>query len=265
MKLYKNIDVVQINIKEGVQEYYLPKNVDWSNKVIEKIIAYGAGHDMEEFSPIDYVTPILSRESLSNVYFDLYADDERELVHNLNAQNILYTNNNPVEINSKLSLQLSRIFFAEASPVDGCILLYVFYDNKDVENYDHPQKSVTVEFEIGGGQEVVLSDIIDTYIHAQGNRLKGIAHWGGPEYGNGYFLTLRNRNYKTIVNKLPLNMCRPPMGSDYMYAGGDVVAESVQINPMYFDNEDVDFANSTIQNTWNKGIRLLKHQITFLY
>lgn len=265
MKVHKNIDVVQINIKEGVQEYFLPKNVDWINKTIEKIVAYGAGHDMEEFSPIDGITPILSRESFADVYFDLYTSDEREIVHNLNAQNILYTNNNPVEINNKLSLQLSRIFFAEASPVDGCILLYVFYDNKEIENYDHPQKNVTVEFEIAGGKEIPLSDIIDSYIHAQGSRLKGIIHWGLAEYGSGFFLTLRNRNYKTIVNKLPLNMCRPQMGIDYIYTGGEVEAESIQINPMYFDNEDVDFANSTIQNTWSPEINVQKHIITFLY
>lgn len=261
MKLYKNIDVVQINIKEGVPEYYFPKNVDWADQVIEKIVVYGVGHDTEEYSPVDGVTPIISRELCSSVYLDLYADDETEIANNLNAQTILYTNNNPVEINSKLSLKLSRIFFAETSPIDACILLYVYYGNKEMEVCDVPQKNVTVQFELEPG-ETVLSDVIDTYIYAQGARLKGVQCWGNLTVGMGKFLTLRNRNYKTIVNRLPLSLCRPPMGAEYMETGDPIKAELLQINPFYLDCEDIDFANSTIQNTFD---RKEKVTLTFLY
>lgn len=263
MKVYKNVDVVQVNIKQGVREFVFPKNVDWSDQVIDKILVYGCGHDLEEFSPIDGVTPILDREGFANVYFDLYADDGSEIAYALNAQNIMFTNNNPLEINSKISLQRSRIFFAEASPKDGCILLYVFYGSKDVDS-DIPQKNVTVTFNVPNGSEILLSDVIDSYIHGQGAKLKGIYFWGILSASTGYFITLRNRNYKTILNRLALGFCRPPMGSDYMSQLELIKAEGVQINPMYLDNEDVDFSNSFIQNS-HQGGRTFPITLTFLY
>lgn len=261
MKLYKNIDVVQINIKAGVQEYFLPKNVDWADQVIENIAVYGSLHDTPQVSPIDGVTPIIELDSLSEVYFDLYASDDTEITHNLNVTNILYTNNNPVEINSKLSLQLSRIFFAEESPVDGCILLYVYYGSKEVEDCDTPTRSVSTPFEIAAGKELLLSEMVDTYIHAQGAKLKGLQVWDASA---GCFITLRNRNYQTIANRLPLALLRPPMGDEYMIDYFDVPAENVQANPFYLDSEDIDFANSVIQNTWSDG-NPIKVNITFLY
>lgn len=263
MKLYKNIDVVQINIKAGVQEYYLPKNVDWANQVIDSIAVYCSLDETPQNSPIDGITPIIESELLSEVYFDLYAADDTEITHNLNAYNILYSNNNSIEINSKLSLQLSRIFFAEEAPNDGCILLYVYYGSKDVEDCDVPQRSVTSKFEIKGGQEIALSEVIDTYIHAQGAMLKGVQCWDG--YGGGLFLTLRNRNYKTIANRLPLALLRPPMGDEYMIDYFDVQAANVQANPFYLDYEDIDFANSVLQNTWESNVKPQKVTLTFLY
>lgn len=265
MKLNKNIDVVQINVKAGVREYYLPKNVDWADKVVERIVVYGATPELDEFSPVDGVTKILDCELLSNLYFDLYDSTAIEITQNLNAQNLFYTNNNPVEINSQLSLQLSRIFFAEESKDDGCLLLFIVYGSKDVENYDDPQRSVTVEFEVPANSEVSLADVIDTYIYAQGKTVKGIQFWGGITAGSGLFVTLRNSDYHTIVNRLALNMCRPPMSADYFDLGSDISAERVQANPMYFDNEDIDFANSTIQNTHEQGLKPSKVTLTFLY
>ena len=260
LQLYKNIDVVQINIKEGVQEYYLPKNVDWSNQVIDRIAIYTPYPELGERSPVDGVTPIVDREIINSLYFDLYAADEREIALNLNAQNLLFTNNNPVEINSELSLKLSRIFFAEPSPTDGCLLLYIFYGSKEMDG-DIPQRNVTVKFELPSGKELLLSDVIDTYIHGQCKKLKGVQYWGKLTQGVGAFITLRNRNYKTIVNRLSLNMCRPPMATD------DSVwskVERIQINTLYLD-EDIDFANSTIQNTWGADVEPETITLTFLY
>lgn len=263
MKLYKNIDIVQINLKAGVREYFLPKNVSWFDKVVERIVVYGSNPEQDEISPIDGVTTIVDREVLNNLYFDLYDADSNEITQGLNAQNLLYTNNNPIEINSQLSLQLSRMSFANNVQNSGCLLLFVVYGSKEVENYEDPRKSVTVEFEVPAGKEIFLKDVIDTYIYAQGKTVKGIQCWGGITAGAGLFVTLRNSNYHTIVNRLPLNMCRPPMGADYFETGSDIPAERVQANPMYFDDEDIDFANSTIQNTWQDKAIIVK--LTILY
>lgn len=241
MKLYKNIDVVQINVKAGVSEYFLPKNVDWADQVVDKIVVYAPEQDAGELSPVDMSTPILDRMLYQNAYFDLYAADNTELAHSLSAQSVVHVNNYPLEINSKLSLQLSRIFFSKAPEQDGCLLLYIFYGTKDVEE-DTPRNSVTVEVKAPMGKDVIFSEFIDRYIVAQNKKLRGIAIWPTimtPDL----FVTLRDRNYKTIVKHLPSEMCR----SDLFSGVGGV--ENVQVYPMYFDAADVDFDNSFIRNT----------------
>lgn len=266
MKVYKNIDVVQINVKAGVREYFLPKNVDWADKVIDKIVVYASSSDTWEASPVDRHNSIVSVDIAKDLFVDLYTESGAEITHAISAQNLLYTNNNVIEVNSKISLQLSRLFFAQASPENGCVLLYVFYKSVDVENFDIPKKSVTVHFELGARQEKVLSDVIDTYMHASGYKVKGIYYWGSI-MDSAVFMTLRDRNYNTICKHLPLTMCKPPMGEGYYGYGAETIAESLQINPLYLDNEDIDFANSTIVNTWYPGLEYGSRDIklTFLY
>lgn len=266
MKLYKNIDVVQIDIKAGVSEYYLPKHVSWADEVVDNIFLYGTFPvegilDYEEYSPVDGVTPIINLNKLKDVFFDLYSSEDEEIAHNLCGENLKYTNNNPIEINSKLSLQLSRIFFPNAPVKDACLILCVSWGSVEDTMDEIPQKNVTVEFELENGSEISLANIIDTYIHAQGAKVKGIVSWGNYEKNGSKYLTLRNNNGVTIINGLPLNMCRPPLliRTEYFYK-----AECYQISPLYLDSEDIDFANSFIQNaSQSEGSSVVK--LTFLY
>ena len=265
MKVYKNIDVVQINVKAGVREYFLPKNVDWANRVIDKIVVYYASNALE-VSPVDRYSTIVGVDIAKDLYVDLYTEDGREITHAISAQNLFYTNNNIIEVDSKISLQLSRLFFAQASPENGCLLLYVFYKSINIENFELPRKSVTVHFELGAQQEIALSDVIDTYIHANRHKVKGIYYWGSI-LDSAVFMTLRDHNYNTICKHLPLTMCKPPMGKDYYGFGSETIAETLQINPLFLDNEDIDFANSTIINTWYAGLEYGARDVklTFLY
>ena len=262
MKVYKNIDVVQINVKSGVREYFLPKNVDWADKVIDKIVLYTAPQEVDVISPVDRITRVLDQDDVSSLYFNFYSADEQEIAINLESKSISNTNNNCFEIKSKLSLQLSKIFFAQASPGDGCLLLYVFYGTKTIENVDIPKRNVTVQIPISAGEEITLSDVIDTYIHATNGRVKGVLSWGSLTSGLGSFITLRDHNYRTIIKDLPITMCRPPMLYDGL--GTYESAEQVQVNSLYLDNEDVDFANSYIQNTFEIG-KVFPITLTFLY
>lgn len=270
MKLYKNIDVVQINLQDGVTEYFLPKSVDWADRVIDKIVVYAPGYQMLERSPVTGDMAIADKEYIRNLYFDFYNENGEAIVHNLSLSSLIYTNNNVVEINSKLSLQLSRIFAAGELSEDGggCLLLYVYYGSKEIENFEVPQKNVTVTFEMLEGQEIPLSDVIDSYIYAQGKKIKGIYSWGIRGAKSGLFLTLRNRNFKTIIKDFPLEMCQAPMGAIYSedsYAFYSQ-AERVQAYPFYLDDEDIDFANSTIKATIQRNTEYVYSvTLTFLY
>ena len=241
MKLYKNIDVIQINVKAGVSEYFFPKNVDWADEVIDNIIVYSPAQETGVLSPIDLKNYITERDAYSTIYFDLYREDGTDLAYSLSAQNLVNVNNYPIEINSKISLQLSRVFFSKPPVGDGCILIYVFWGGKDVEDMDLPQNSVTVTVDVAPGEDVYFDEFIDTYIHAQGKKVKGIDVWGGLYGAQQVFMTLRDHNYRTITNLLPCAMCRPQV--TYRYK----IAEYAQVNPLYLDNADVDFANSYLR------------------
>lgn len=270
LQIYKNIDIVQINVKRGVSEYFLPQNVDWADKVVEKIVLYTSVLPEDRHtSPIDGINEIYSHEDVPNIYFDFYNQDELELAHNLSAQSIVWSNNQPVELNSKISLKLSRMFFSQPPVVDGCVLLYVFWGNKTVETEDLPQNSVTISFEMEDGQDIPLSQVIDTYIHAQGKKLKGINFWGGASMWNeGLFITLRDYNYvNPIVNMLPLAMCRPMMSvdTDTFVLPYWTVSQLVQVNSLYLDDADIDFDNSFIHKSSNASGIAGRVTITFLY
>lgn len=249
LQFYKNIDVVQINVKTGVSEYFFPSNVDWADKKIDKMLVYGSNPESGELSPIDGITPIMDREQLDNVYLDLYDANNVQIAYSLSAMDIMHTCNYPFEINNKLGLQTSKIVFSEEPDSDSCILIYVFWDTKTVDVDSTPERSVTVQFPIKGGEELPLSQVIDTYIHSQSKKLKGIYVWGGYGFWQYLFITLRDYNYKTVVKLLPAGMCRPPMGVDPIADNASdfsAKAQSVQVAPMYLDCADIDFDNSFV-------------------
>lgn len=268
LQIYKNIDVVQINIKAGVKEYFFPQNVDWADKKIDKLVVYGSEFiSPKHVSPIDGITPLASDELLSKSYFNLYDTNGVQISYNMSAHNIKYTCNHPIELNSILSLQMSKIVFPEAPDVDCCMLIYVFWGTSVVETDDIPNHNITIEFPIGEGEEVSLASVIDTYIHSQSKKVKGIYVWSGSKRTK--FLTLRDYNYRTIVKLLPGDMCRPPMGvpSDDESESVLIRSQLVQVNPMYLDCADVDFENSTVFNSLYKvnPTRQDYITITFLY
>lgn len=266
LQLYRNIDVVQINIKKGVNEYFFPTNVDWADQKIDKMIVYGCNPDTGELSPIDGITPLLDREQVGSAYFDLYDKSNSQIGYSISAIDILHTNNHPLEINSKISLQTSKLVFTEAPEDDACMLIYVFWGTKIVDE-DVPNHNVTFQFTLSPGQERKLSDIIDTYIHAQSRKLKGIYVWGGYGYWSFLYITLRDYNYKTVVKLLPAGMCRPPMGVDPIMIGNTIAeqAQSVQVDPMYLDSADIDFDNSFVYYSSPEDSSDTNITITLLY
>lgn len=254
-QIYKNIDLFIINVKAGVKEYFLPKNVDWANRMVEKIVLYtGSG---VEVSPMDGQTHVFTMQQVANLFIDLYTKEDVEIVHNLNAQSILHTNNFPLELNHKISLELSRIAFSEEPEQNGCLLFYVYWGTDVVEDYETPKQNVTVQFQMKAGEMLNLSKVVDSYIHAQGKKLRGISVWKGSGY-----ITLRDYNFKPIVKSLHTSMCRPLMGVSASATTPSEKAMSVQANPLYLDCANVDFDNSFIRQATSSDDNFT---ITFLY
>lgn len=249
LQFYKNIDVVQIDVKAGVSEYFFPGNVDWAGKKIDKMLIYGSNPELGEVSPIDGITPILDREQVGTIYMDLYDENNMQIGYSISAKNLLHTCNHPFEVNSQIGLQTSKLVFSEEPTDDGCLLIYVFWDTKMVDGDDIPTKSVTSQFTIPFGVDFPISKIIDSYIHTQGKKLKGINVWGGYGAWNYSFITLRDYNYRTVIKSLPVGMCRPLMGVDPVVEQASDFSEkaqSIQVDSMYLDCADIDFDNSFI-------------------
>lgn len=266
LQIYKNIDILQVNYKTGDTELFFPKNVSWADKVVNKIVLYAAPTFDVERSPIDE-NDVMPYEHLKNVFLNIYSANEEEIIASVNATNFIYTNNHLLEINEKISLKLSTIKFSKPAEFDGVLLFYLFWDTKEKECIDRPKKSVTSEFIVNPQSYLPLDRYIDTYIHSQGEKLKGFYAWVGdvetPGDGNSLYITLRDYNNKTIINSLPLRMCRAMILPKKNIYEDPIKAHQCQINPIYLDDENIDFANSFIFNADPSIVGEVK--ITFLY
>lgn len=253
MYIASNIDLVQIDIKRGVEEYYLPKNVNWRERVIDKIVLALAPNSKQVLSPIDGQTPVIQHSQIKDLYFDLYAADDTQIARNLSFENLLHTNNHVLPINQKLSLNLTRMYFSTVPEIDGCILLYIYYGGKNTEDTIPAKQSVTVSFTLEGNSSISLQDIVDTYIYMQPQKVKGIYVWYWAD--NPVYLTLRYADNIHVLNNILSSLCRPPVNPD----NG---AESMQIHPLLLDSINIDMLNSFVQNGTNQRTRQV---ITFLY
>lgn len=235
--LNKNVALLQINVKQGVDEYYLAKNVDWQKRTIDRIVAL-APVSAGMVSPIDGVTPVYTQSDMDSLYLDLYAKDEHTICNGMSIQAIAHTNNHPFVIGQELQFNMSRIYFSSSPVSDGCVLLYVFYESKEAYDYEQPQKSITIQFPLAADEEITFTQIINTYLHAPSEKVKGIDFWDADN--NPAYVTLRDHQNSYVIHNLATQLCRPQMAGS--------TAEESQVMPMLFDDIDIDFDNSYIRN-----------------
>lgn len=236
-KLYKNISIVQIPVLAGVSEYQFPKNVDWAGKEVQQILL-AAPSSGSCLSPIDGQTHVLSRSEIQDLYFDLYASDKTEIAQSMYFENILHTANYPVEINSVLSLELSSIKFATTPIHDGVLLLYVYWGGRTDECYELPRRSVTITFPLEANEKLSFRQLINTYIHAECNKVRGIAVWDAED--NPCYITLRDHQLSYMIKSMYGGLARPQMEG--------ATAASSQVHPLYLDSIDIDFDYSFVRN-----------------
>ena len=255
MYLTSNIDIVQINIRSGVDEYYLPKNVNWRDRVIDKIVLALAPADRPLLSPIDGQTPVF--DGVEDLYFDLYAADDSQIARNLAYTSLLYSNNHVLPIGQALSLNLSRLYFTTPPETDGCILLYVFYGGKEVEEPEPAKQSVTVSVPLAANGSMSLQDIVDNYIYMQPNNVKGVYLWNWTT--TPVYLTLRYADNIHVLNNILSSLCRPPI---YRFPSQSTDATKIQTHSLLLDNINIDMLNSFVQNGQNAAVEV---KLTFLY
>ena len=248
-KLYRNIDLVRIPIKAGISEYYFPQNVDWAAEKIDRIAVCLPTNPCVD--PFDGTTPVLTSASAPDLYFNIYSADQREILHAVNAEQLWHRNNHGLAIDSALDLSLCSMYFSTAPAADATLLLYIYHGTRE-DDVDMAERSVTVEFPLQAGEQISLQQVIAEYIHALPSKVKGVIFWSGI-IAPAYF-TLRNFRQTYVLQNLHSELARPSMNGGW--AGG------TQMDPMLFDNIDIDFYYSTIRNA---DTQANTQKITFLY
>lgn len=251
-ELYKNCSLVRLSIKAGVADYYLPQNVDWAAKKVDKLLIVAPDNNLS-VDPVDGKTPVLSYSTLESLdgYITLYDADNRELMHDVSVKQLSHYNNNPLYVNAELNLSLCRISFMTAPVADATLLLYAFYETRTEDYFDMPRKSVTAVFDLAANQELSFQEIINTYVHALPAKIKGIVWW---DNSNPAYLTLRDYDLTYQMASVHSELCRPDMN------GGSAMRSQGQL--FFVDDIDVDFDYSNIREAAGQ---VSTQKITFLY
>ena len=248
--LYRNIELVRIPVKAGVSEYYFPQNVSWAGEKIDRIAVVIPNQPCVD--PMDGTTPVMDGSLYKDLYLNVYSDEQKELLHAVNCEQLLHLNNNPLYLNSELDLSLCNLYFTEAPTQDCTLLLYVIHGSREIDTDDVPERSITVDFELQAGEEINFQQIIQQYIHALPAKVKGIMFWNAQS-APAYF-TLRDYKLTYMLQNLHSELARPQMNGGAAY--------STQLQPMYFDNLDINFQYSHIRNC---GASAAVQKITILY
>lgn len=248
--IYTNCSLVRVPIKAGETEYYLPQNVDWAAKKIDKLLIVASSTACTD--PMDGVTPVMTASDLADCYVTLNDGDNREIMHDVSFENILHYNNNVITVDAVLNLSLCKLNFTTAPVADATLLLYAFYETREEEYYEQPKKSVNFRFPLQPNQEMSFRDIINYCIHAIPSTVKGIICWNAVS--DPVWITLRDHELTYQMANIHSELCRPDIN------GG--TADHSQAAIFYLNDLDIDFDYSRIREAAGK---VSEQRLTFLF
>ena len=237
VELYRDIDLVQINTPAGTDEWQIPQNVAWADKVIDKIVLC-APTSTACVSPVDGTTHVWAASELPDLYFDVYDSNENEVMHNLHYSNLLFSNNGGLRFGRQLSTQLTRIFATSAPVSDGCLLLYVFYHTHTTDYHEPSRRNKCVTFDLAANEQTTFGDICRRFLHADGERVRGL--WFVDPVTQPVYVTLRDYNLTYQMRNVHSELMRGQMAG--------ATADECQVQPFYLDCLDIDFEYSNITN-----------------
>lgn len=244
--LHKNIDLVQIALKTGVERYYFPQNVDWADKVIDRIAI--CIPDAACIDPMNGETQVASINGTGTPEFFVYISDaaSKEIFHEVSMENLFNRNNYILDVHKQLDLSLCYISFAQAPSADMTLLMYVYYGDKVADDFEYPKESITASFTMQPNEELTFQELINQYVHALPSKIKGIVAWDTEN--NPAYLTMRDHDLTYVIRSLHTDMLRPDM-----YNGGTSAVET-QVHPLLLADIDIDFDYSRIRNAVNAQI-----------
>lgn len=255
MKVYQNIEIVQVNFDENTNRFYLPTNTNLYGRVINDISFYAAPAGMQVDSPFDG-REVITADKLQNFYVEIVKDDKTVLHSKVSAllSNIAHAAR--IGVNSKIDLNLcSLTYVGDLTDLTGkALLCYFTFDTIQETDYCPGEKIKAISISTAATNSK-LSQLIDFYISAQGDTVKCIeAKYDDSVPDNLFYLDLRDtagRCFRLVPSvRFRISETTPSGGNN-------------QYQKLYLADYNIDFKNSYIVRASTSGT--MNVQLIFTY
>lgn len=235
MKIFNNIEILQITFTGNTDRVYFPQNSKVAGKRINELAFYFAPADTNIItSPLDGST-IINEVEAAKIYTDIVNDKKEILQHNIPVTANFLQKYNVIPVNDVIDLELCAVRYVDnVENIAGkSLLCYVFYDTVEAdESQQNTLQSVTIEIPITDAADIQLSNYIDDYILSSGKTVKAIE---SLSYNVPFYLDLQDYGGRSF-RYLPWQRILKPNR-----AKGVNYKEPVRLNDF-----NIDFENSYI-------------------
>lgn len=235
MKIYNNIEILQVNFTGNTDKVYFPQNSKVAGRKIDEIAFYFAPAETSIItSPLDG-TVLLDEVDAAKIYADIVNDDKEILQHNIPITANSLLNNNVIPVNDVIDLELCAVRYAgDIEDIAGkSLLIYVFYDTVDMaDDINSTLQSVTIQVPINSADDIQLSEYIDDYILSSGKTVKAIETLS---YGVPFYLDVQDFGGRSFRYLPWQRMLKPRNDYGVSYK-----------NPIMLSDFNIDFENSYI-------------------
>lgn len=245
MKVYQNLELIQLNLDDSTSKFYLPENTNLQGKTINAISFFAAPHGIVLDSPFDG-RQLIDADLLQNFYVEVVKDTKTILHSKVSAKLSDITCSSRISVDSKIDLNLTNLTYVGAlSDLSGsCILCYFTYDDI-VDNEYQPSTHIKAVNISNSDTNTRLSDVIDYYISALGDTVKCIeAEFDDTVADNHFYLDLRDtagRTFRLVPGeRIKIANSTPSGGNNYY-------------QKCYLADYNIDFRNSYIVRASNSN------------
>lgn len=205
MKVYNNIEILQVDFTGDTDRIYFPQNSKIQGKKINSVCFFykGANDQLNWISPLT-LNPIIDEAIAAKMFCDIVNDDKEILQHNIPVTANSIIANNVIEVNDIIDLELCQLrYVGDLTDLVGkSMLIYVFYDDIIVDDdIIGEYQSVTVTIPITSIEPIQLSDYIDDYIIANKKTIKKIET---VSYDASFYVDLQDfggRSFRYLPSK----------------------------------------------------------------
>lgn len=245
MKVFQNLELIQLNLDENTSRFYLPENTNLQGRVINTISFYASPAGMTLESPFDG-RQLIDATALENFYVEVVKDTKTILHSKVSAKLSEIICSSRINVDSKIDLNLTNLTYVGtlSDLKDKCILCYFTFDDIIDNEYEPGTKIKAIQISTAASN-TRLSELIDYYISAQGDTIKCLeAQFDATVADNHFYLDLRDtagRTFRLVPGERIKLADSTPIGGNNYY------------QKCYLADYNIDFKNSYITRASSTG------------